>query len=271
MLYTGNTSRCRLIYHPNPSMDCGFTVICAFTDCITLGTGTAMIGVILLYPCTKIMRLNIVTVACLALLIVTARVQIQIRLTIVVVGMADRHGAACGFGAAGDCDSCRALCCLNGYLAGVVNCCNIRLVACPTQDTICVDRLLHSGERNGVADVQIYLLRGNGDAGKRNRRRRGHGDIKEGFLRKRFVFVAVILDGNQLQLGFPRCGMSRFRLDLAVLQFNVIILRQMRKAGAAGLDNAPFQMIAAVLGQQLRKIVGSSAASFTLRVISSYV
>ena len=46
--------------------------------------------------------------------------------------------------------------------------------------------------------------------------------------------------------------MSRPRLDLAVLQRNVIILRQMRGA----LDNAPFQMIAAVLRQQLRKIGG---------------
>ena len=50
--------------------------------------------------------------------------------------------------------------------------------------------------------------------------------------------------------------MSRFRLDLAVLQRNVIIARQIQStAGSnAGLDNAPFRMIAAVLGQQLRKL-----------------
>ena len=48
--------------------------------------------------------------------------------------------------------------------------------------------------------------------------------------------------------------MSRFRLDLAVLQLNIIILRHIRSAVGSSLENAPFQMIAAVLGQQLRKI-----------------
>ena len=44
----------------------------------------------------------------------------------------------------------------------------ILLVARPSQAARCVDRRLHGGERNGVADVRIHLRRGNGKAGKLN-------------------------------------------------------------------------------------------------------
>ena len=129
------------------------------------------------------------------------RVHVYPRLRVGIVGMADRYGAACGFGSAGDCDNCRALC-LSSHLAGSINLRDCGLVARPNQAARCVDRLLHVGELVGRVKLQIYLCRGNGKAGKLNDGSCGHGDIKEGSLRKRFVFGAAILDGNQLQLGF---------------------------------------------------------------------
>ena len=60
-------------------------------------------------------------------------------------------------------------------------------------------------------------IRDSGNAGKLNGGSLGHGDIKEGRIRKIFVCVAAILDGNQLQLDFLRSGMS-LRFDLAVLR-----------------------------------------------------
>ena len=242
------------VYHPLPVVVGGFGVVCGFAGLLALGAGTAMGGVVAVgRPVAKVVGFHLEIVACCAGLDMYTGVHIHPILRIGIVSMADRYGAACGFGSAGDCDNCRALC-LSGYLAGAANCCNIRLVARPNQAARCVDRLLHGGELIGRVKLQIYLCRGNGEAGKLNDGGCGHGDIKEGSLRKRFVFGAAFLDGNQLQLGFLRCGMSRFRLDLAVLQLNIIILHHIRSAVGSSLENAPFQMIAAVLGQQLRKI-----------------
>ena len=219
------------------------------------GAVAAVCAVSVVRPSRELMSLNVVAVACLALLIVIAGIQIQVRLTGVVMLVVDRNGAGSLLIAAGDCDNCRALC-LSGHLAGAVNCCHAGIAALPVQAACCVDRLLHGGELIGCVKLQIHLRRGNGNTGKLNDGSLGHGDIKEGFLRKRFVFGAAILDGNQLQLGFLRCGMSRLRLDLAVLQLNIIILRHIRSAVGSSLENAPFQMIAAVRGQQSRKIGG---------------
>ena len=220
-----------------------------------LGADTALCGAVAVgHPVAEGVRLDVeADVACLALLIVIAGIQIQIRLTGVVMLMVDRNGAGSLLIAAGDCDNCRTLC-LSGHLAGAVNCCHAGIAALPFQAARCVDRLLHGGELIGRVKLQIYLRRGNDNTGKFNSGSLGYGDIKEGSLRKRFVFGAAILDGNQLQLGFLRCGMSRLRLDLAVLQLNIIILRHIRSAVGSSLENAPFQMIAAVLGQQLRKL-----------------
>ena len=219
------------------------------------GAVAAVCAVSVIRPSRELVGLDIVAVACLALLIVIAGIQIQVRLTGVVMLVVDRNGAGSLFIAAGDCDNCRALC-LSGHLAGAVNCCHAGIAALPVQAARCVDRLLHGGELIGRIKIQIYLCRGNGNTGKLNDGSFSHGDIEAGGLRKRSDIGFAFLDGNQLQSGACRCGMSRFRLDLAVLQRNVIVARLIRSTVGSDLDNAPFQMIAAVLGQQLRKIGG---------------
>ena len=169
-----------------------------------------------------------------------------------IVGMSNRNGAGGLLIAAGDRDGGLALG-NSGHLAGAVNCCDCGLVARPMQVALCVDRLLDGGELTGLIriKIQIYLRRGNGNTGKRNRGSLGHGDVEDGRRRKRFNRGAI--DGNQLQSGACRSGVRLYRLDLAVLQRNVFITLRIRSA-AADLDNAPFRLIAAALGQQSRKL-----------------
>ena len=230
VLPAGLIQRRLLIHYPYPGMRGGFGVGGAVRH-LADGAVAAVGAVSVIRPSRELVSLNVVAVACLALLIVIAGIQIQVRLTGVVMLVVDRNGAGSLLIAAGDCDNCRALC-LSGHLAGAVNCCHAGIAALPVQAARCVDRLLHGGELIGRVKLQIYLRRGNGNTGKFNSGSLGHGDIKDGEVLGSVLYCgAAILDGNQLQLGFLRCGMSRFRLDLAVLQLNIIILRHMRSAG----------------------------------------
>ena len=167
VLLAGLIQRRLLIHYPYPGMLGGFGVVCGFAGLRALFAGTAMIGIINLRPCGEVVSLNVVAVACLALLIVIAGIQIQVRLTGVVMLVVDRNGAGGLLIAAGDCDNCRTLC-LSGHLAGAVNCCHAGIAALPVQVARCVDRLLHGGELIGRVKLQIYLCRGNGKAGKLN-------------------------------------------------------------------------------------------------------
>ena len=239
MLLAGLIQRRLMIHDPYPGMLGGFGVGGAVRH-LAGGAVAAVCAVFVIRPSRELVSLNVVAVACRALLIVIAGIQIQIRLTGVVMLVVDRNGAGVLLIAAGDGDNCRALC-LSGHLAGAVNCCHAGIAALPSQAARCVDRLLHGGELIGRIKIQIYLCRGNGNTGKLNDGSLSYGDIKEGSLRKRSVCVAAILDGNQFQLGFLRSGMSRFRLDLAVLQLNILILRHIRSAVGSSLENAPFQ------------------------------
>ena len=245
------SGRCILV------IDYPAVVLGLFIAAFGAGAGVGL-AVVVLLPFGEIVRFGLGVVMCYAFHAVQAGTHRLPGLPLVAVLVGDQHGAGGGFGAgfcdAGDRNGGFALS-LGSHLAGIINLRDFGLVARPSQGARCVGGLPHSGELTGAVDVQIYLRRDNGKVDKINRGSLGHGDVEAGSLRKRFDLGVAFLDSNQLQSGACRCGMSRFRLDLAVLlQLNVIIFRQMLKAGAVGLDNAPFQMIAAVLRQQSRKI-----------------
>ena len=80
---------CRRVYHPLPVVVGGFGVVCGFAGLLALGAGTAMGGVVAVgRPCVEVVCLDVETAVVLrALLIVIAGIQIQVRLTGVVMGM----------------------------------------------------------------------------------------------------------------------------------------------------------------------------------------
>ena len=131
--------------HPLPVVVGGFGVVCGFSGLLALRAGTAMSSVINLRPCGEVVGFHLEIVASCAGLDMRTGVHVHPRLRIGIVGMADRYGAGSGFGAAGGCDNCRALC-LGSYLAGSINLRDCGLVARPSQAARCVDRLLHGGE-----------------------------------------------------------------------------------------------------------------------------
>lgn len=153
--------------HPLPVVVGGFGVVCGFAGLLALGAGTAMIDIINLCPCGEVVGFHLEIVARCAGLDMRAGVHVHPIPPVGIVGMADRYGAGSGFGSAGDCDNCRALC-PGSHLAGSINPRDCGLVTRPSQAARCVDRLLHGGELIGVVDIQIYLCRGNGKAGKLN-------------------------------------------------------------------------------------------------------
>ena len=126
-----------------------------------------MIGIINLCPCGEVVGFHLEIVARCAGLDMRAGVHVHPIPPVSIVGMADRYGAGSGFGSAGDCDNCRVLC-PGSHLASSINLRDCGLVTRPSQAARCVDRLLHGGELIGVVDIQIYLCRGNGKAGKLN-------------------------------------------------------------------------------------------------------
>ena len=207
---------CRSVYLPLPVVVGGFGVVFGFAGLLALVAVAAMGGVVAVgRPVAKVVDFHLEIVARCAGLDMHTGVHVYPRLPVGIVGMADRYGAACGFAVAGDCDLCRALC-LSGHLAGIINLRDCGLVTRPSQGALCVDRLLHGGELIGRVKLQIYLCRGNGNAGKLNDGSLGHGDI-EGCKLGLIIFALHRAQQYHLVLAVLAAGMDSLRGDGAVI------------------------------------------------------